>query len=83
MTAAFGQMAIPVLFQMGQTDGVAYRYVWLFLVACTITGTALLGPKIYKELFVEHAAKEPLAAAAKKGYQSIGTEATIEMKTGV
>jgi hypothetical protein len=25
-----------------------YRYVWLFLVLCTILGTALLGPKIYK-----------------------------------
>jgi hypothetical protein len=62
---------------------VGYRYVWLFLVVCTFLGTALLGPKIYKELFVEHAA--PLATAGvpaggAKGYQSIGgKEATRQL----
>ncbi|RYY68148.1 MFS transporter [archaeon] len=32
VTAAFGQMAIPILAQMGATDGVGYRYVWYFLI---------------------------------------------------
>ena len=50
VTAALGQMAIPVLYNIGKEDGVNYRYVWLFLVACTVVGTALLGPKIVKEL---------------------------------
>ena len=61
-----------------------YRYVWLFLVVCTFLGTALLGPKIYKELFVEHAT--PLATAgvpaggAAKGYQSVSSkEATRQL----
>ena len=33
-----------------QAHDVGYRYVWLFLVVCTILGTLLLGPKIMKEL---------------------------------
>lgn len=51
VTAAIGQMAIPVLFQMGQADGVGYRYVWYFLIICTAIGTALMGGRIYKELY--------------------------------
>jgi len=50
VTAAFGQMAIPILFEMGKADGVNYRYVWLFLVVCTILGILLMWPKIAKEL---------------------------------
>ena len=50
VTAAIGQLAIPVLYGMGLTDGVGYRYVWFFLIVCTVTGTALMGSKIYKEL---------------------------------
>lgn len=50
ITAAIGQMAIPGLLQWGVSDGVHYRYVWLFLVCCAFMGTALLTPKIYKEL---------------------------------
>jgi hypothetical protein len=38
VTAAFGQMAIPVLAAWGEAAGVGYRYVWFFLVFCTITG---------------------------------------------
>jgi MFS family permease len=51
VTAAFGQMAIPVLYQMGNADGVGYRYVWYFLIVCTILGTSLMGTRIYKELY--------------------------------
>jgi hypothetical protein len=59
---------------------VGYRYVWLFLVGCTLAGTALLGPKIYKELFVEHAASPLAATGSGKGYQSVGgKEATRQM----
>lgn len=66
-----------VFFALGQ---VGYRYVWLFLVGCTLCGTALLGPKIYKELFVEHAAPPLAAAGGGKGYQSVGgKEATRQM----
>ena len=51
MTAALGQLAIPVLYQMGIKDGVGYRYVWFFLILCTAVGTSLLSPRIYKELY--------------------------------
>jgi len=77
VTAAIGQMMIPLLFDAGKADGVNYRYVWLFLVFCTIVGTALLGPKIYKELVPE---KEPLAAADKHSYQAISTKDQVEVE---
>lgn len=90
VTAAFGQMAIPVLYEYGKADQVGYRYVWFFLVFCTIMGTCLLGPKIYRELFVEHIGDKPslksstsLSAASmnKADYQSLNTtDVTIEMK---
>ena len=50
MTAALGQLAIPILYQMGIKNGVGYRYVWFFLILCTAVGTSLLSPRIYKEL---------------------------------
>eukprot|EP00968_Pinguiococcus_pyrenoidosus_P025501 scaffold6180_cov200-Pinguiococcus_pyrenoidosus.AAC.4 len=71
VTAAFGQMVIPVLQIAGEHDKVAFRYVWLFLVACTIVGTALLGPKIVKEL----ATREESTADSSKGYQSLPADA--------
>ena len=76
VTAAFGQMAIPILAAWGAQDGVNYRYVWFFLVFCTVVGTALLGPKIYKELFVEGIATQPLAAAGSNSnrYQAINSK---------
>lgn len=86
VTAAFGQLAIPVLSAWGVTDGVGYRYVWLFLVLCTCIGTALLGPKITRELFEDESPAPPtagtgLAASGGSGYQSISNkEATVEMK---
>jgi hypothetical protein len=51
VTAALGQLAIPVLYHMGIQDGVGYRYVWFFLILCTAVGTSLLSPRIYKELY--------------------------------
>ena len=50
ITAAIGQLAIPVLHDMGVRDHVGYRYVWYFLILCTATGTALMLPRIRKEL---------------------------------
>ena len=51
VTAALGQLAIPVLYKMGLADNVGYRYVWFFLILCTAVGTSLLSPRIYKELY--------------------------------
>ena len=51
VTAALGQLAIPVLYGMGVEAGVGYRYVWYFLILCTAVGTCLLSPKIWRELF--------------------------------
>jgi hypothetical protein len=81
VTAALGQLAIPMLAGRGTSAGVGYRYVWLFLVGCTSVGTGLLGPKIYKELFIEHAsrAKEieagsPARSRYGSGYRSVQAE---------
>ena len=51
VTAALGQLAIPVLYTMGIKDGVGYRYVWFFLILCTAVGTSLLSPRIFRELY--------------------------------
>lgn len=41
ITAAIGQLAIPVLYDWGKTAGVGYRYVWFFLVLrCCFSTTA-------------------------------------------
>merc|ERR1712166_357882 len=45
ITAAFGLMAIGPLQSLG-----GWTAVWYFLIACTIMGTGLMGPKIWKEL---------------------------------
>jgi len=50
ITAAFGLMLIGPLQEMG-----GWTAVWYFLIACVVTGTALMGPKIHKEL-TEHRA---------------------------
>jgi hypothetical protein len=72
VTAALGQLAIPVLYQMGIADGVGYRYVWFFLILCTAVGTSLLSPRIYKELYPRAA---PLNASTRDGYSAItGTD---------
>lgn len=41
VTAALGQLAIPVLYGMGMQAGVGYRYVWYFLIVCTVVGTII------------------------------------------
>lgn len=77
VTAAFGQMAIPVLFEWGKQDGVGYRYVWYFLIACTIAGTSLMSGRIYKELYPDEANRQPLATQAAgnyRGYQAVSTQ---------
>ena len=45
ITAALGLMLIGPLQTMG-----GWTAVWYFLIACVVTGTALMGPKIWKEL---------------------------------
>jgi MFS family permease len=75
ITAAIGQLAIPVLYDWGKTNGVGYRYVWFFLVFCTFTGTSLLGGKIYRELYPNTRPTESLISmtARPAGYQAIST----------
>lgn len=72
VTAAFGQLAIPVLYGMGIQDGVGYKYVWYFLILCTSIGTALMTPKILKELY-EGSESTPLAVRSKTTYQAVAT----------
>lgn len=45
ITAALGLMLIGPLQTMG-----GWTAVWYFLIACVVTGTALMGPKIWKEI---------------------------------
>ena len=70
ITAAIGQLAIPGLLAWGDAAAVGYRYVWFFLVGCTIVGTTLMYPKISKELadFQESA---PLNVGQRRSYQSV------------
>jgi sugar phosphate permease len=62
VTAAFGQLAIPILYDMGKVDGVGYKYVWYFLIMCTICGTSLMGSSIYKELYPQRSASQAASA---------------------
>ena len=78
ITAAIGQLAIPVFYKMGIADGVGYKYVWYFLIFCTATGTTLMSSKIYRELYPETASTRnpllPAGAASSNGrYQSVAT----------
>eukprot|EP00596_Hydrurales_sp_CCMP1899_P003824 CAMPEP_0119042288 /NCGR_PEP_ID=MMETSP1177-20130426/14518_1 /TAXON_ID=2985 /ORGANISM="Ochromonas sp, Strain CCMP1899" /LENGTH=471 /DNA_ID=CAMNT_0007008961 /DNA_START=96 /DNA_END=1511 /DNA_ORIENTATION=- len=72
ITAALGQLAIPVLYQMGIKDGVGYRYVWFFLILCTATGTSLLSPRIYKELYPNAAPLHLGGGPSRQGYAAVG-----------
>jgi sugar phosphate permease len=76
VTAAIGQLAIPVLAGWGSDDQVGYRYVWFFLVACTAAGTALMSSKIFKELVPgsDEGEGAPLLGG-NKGYQSVASKA--------
>ena len=75
VTAAIGQLAIPYFYAMGIDNGVGYRYVWFFLIACTITGTALMYPKIMKELHEHHEEETPLTQQRPnpRSYQAVAT----------
>ncbi len=46
ITASIGLLAVGPL-----QDAYGWSSVWLFLMGCTFTGTALMGTKIYEELF--------------------------------
>ncbi len=41
-----------------------WKSVWYFLIFCVITGTALMSPKVYKELYVE--GKEIIAVPSRE-----------------
>lgn len=81
VTAAIGQMVIPVLYEYGKTNGVGYRYVWYFLIACTMAGTGLMYRSILKELYPEaitasSSVEMPLSrnGATRGGYQSLSQQ---------
>merc|ERR1711971_662966 len=48
ITASIGLLAVGPL-----QDNFGWSSVWLFLIACTATGTGLMGTKIYAELYPE------------------------------
>ena len=73
ITAAIGQLAIPVLYSMGKQDGVGYRYVWFFLIVCTAIGTACMSPKIYKELSPTEEENPLMNGASRNGYSAVNT----------
>jgi sugar phosphate permease len=72
ITAAFGQLAIPVLFDLGKAHGVGYKYVWYFLILCTIIGTSLMGSKIWKELN-ERTEAAPIVRPDTRNYSAVAT----------
>jgi sugar phosphate permease len=74
VTAAFGQLAIPILYSKGLEAQVGYRYVWFFLIMCTVVGTSLMSPKIRKELN-SISADEP-DNSSSSGNGQIATETT-------
>ena len=78
ITAAIGQLAIPVLYNWGMQHAVGYRYVWYFLIFCTVTGTSLMSGKIYKELYPHSESREAAVSLISMttrhaGYQSVST----------
>jgi sugar phosphate permease len=66
ITAALGLLLIgPIQVNYG------WEWVWYFLVFCTVVGTLLMSPKVYKELFEHEETTAPSGAEAKKGYVEI------------
>jgi len=53
--------------------------VWLFLILCTLTGTALMGPSIYKELYPprQSGTSIQLTTTTHKGYQAVAQDDKI------
>jgi len=75
ITAALGQLAIPVLYGMGIKDGVGYKYVWYFLIVCTFTGTSLMSGRIFKELYPNTVESTPILQMSNRaGYTAINTD---------
>jgi len=76
VTAAIGQMAIPVLASYGRDRGEGYRYVWLFLIVCTIAGTSLMGGRIHGELkgTLRTGERTPIVSTNREGYMAVNTE---------
>eukprot|EP01036_Dinobryon_divergens_P032819 gene32818-42486_t len=75
VTAALGQLAIPVLYGMGIKDGVGYKYVWYFLIVCTFTGTSLMSGRIFKELYPNTVETTPILPLTNRGgYTAINTD---------
>lgn len=58
ITASIGLLAVGPL-----QDAFGWSSVWLFLMGCTFTGTALMGPKIKEELFPVDAGYEEVDMA--------------------
>jgi hypothetical protein len=57
---------------------VGYRYVWLFLVFCTVVGTSLMSGKILKELQPTRETGSLIALTTRHaGYQSISTNEDV------
>jgi len=67
ITAALGLMLIAPLQKAG-----GWTAVWYFLILCVATGTALMGPKIWKEL-TQHESTQ--SAAKPTGYKGVETKA--------
>lgn len=72
VTAAVGQLLIPVLYDLGKDNGVEYRYVWFFLILCTVIGTSLMAGKIYKELYPPRETQS-LVETSTISYQAVNT----------
>eukprot|EP01035_Chromulina_nebulosa_P017236 gene17236-22762_t len=78
VTAALGQLAIPILYNWGKEADVGYRYVWYFLIVCTIVGTSLLGSRITKELYGDSEGASLLNETQRRGgYHSISTNEKV------
>lgn len=49
--------------------------MWYFLIVCVVVGTALLGPKIYKEITAhESSTAKPAPTAGKSTYTGVSTK---------
>lgn len=82
VTAAFGQMAIPILYEYGKLDRVGYRYVWYFLILCTLAGTSLMYRSIIKELYPEPA-PVPLSAQLQHHFPSHSSNSGSANQSGI
>mmetsp|Transcript_34563 Transcript_34563/g.81568 ORF Transcript_34563/g.81568 Transcript_34563/m.81568 type:complete len:174 (-) Transcript_34563:106-627(-) len=70
ITAAMGLMVIGPLQKVG-----GWTAVWYFLIACVAVGTALMGPKIYKEITAhEFTTAKPEAKSTAGTYKGVSTK---------